>query len=200
MNYPSGKDRHDGQEKAPLLASGADEDYLPSDAEEYCGIFSGGSSPATSTHAEQEPSSPRVLNLEFGPLTPDPRLQTDIDLKILKAFEDLMNKREVLRGSKSMYDKVIDRINRLAHQYNAEQKKAPIYPPKGTWFHAERKLFPQKKAEHDEKLRSILRLRQAMIDDDEAKAGQHLEKARDAVNEAQTKLDTLRREKKMREA
>ncbi|OIW24935.1 hypothetical protein CONLIGDRAFT_690592 [Coniochaeta ligniaria NRRL 30616] len=204
MSFLSTEARRGRQEKAPLLGSGSDGDDMPSEAQEHSDVSSEKSSLATSTHGEQEPSIPRTLNLEFGsvasPLPPTPGLQADNGPKILEAFEDLMSKRSVYRDTKSIYGTIVDEINSLARQYNEEQEKAPIRPPKGTWFHAERKQFDRKKAEHEEKLKFILRLRQAMIDDDETKARQQLAEARDAVKEAQAKLDALRRGKKLSKA
>jgi hypothetical protein len=176
---------------------------MPREAQEYGGYSSEELSPTLSSDGEQEPSFPRTLNLEFGPVKPQPppraRAQADIDRKIREAARDVSEKQSVYHEQKLVYKDVVNEIDGLARQYNDEKRKVPIYPPKGTWFHHERKEFDRKKAEHEEKLRFILRLRQAVIDNDLPKAQALLSKATDAVNEAQTKLDSLRRERNLSE-
>lgn len=202
MNFSFTKTRRDPQAMAPLLESGSDEDHPFYQAPNHSSISSGYSPSATSTRGAPVSSLPRTLNLQLGPLEPSqfpgPKPRTEIDQKIRDAFEDLEKKRAVYLDIKLSYAKVIHEIDRLARQYIKEEKKAPIYPPKGTWFHAERKQFARKKAEHEEKLRFILRVRQTVIDS-EPKEMERLSTARDVMGDAQAKLDALRREKKLRE-
>lgn len=201
MSFQSTQSLRDHQEKEPLLAPSPNASYLSSEAEEYPYESSGGSSPTASIHDEQKPSAPRVMNLEFGPLEQPRNLQqhvlADYDRKLREAFEELVIERGVYHDAKQIYNNTIDEINSLVRQYNDERKKAPIYPPNGTWFQAERRLFSQKKAEHMEKLVLILRLKQAMIDDEEPKAREQLSKAEDDVAHAQAKLDMVRRGHKL---
>ena len=195
MSFLPTKFRRDRQAKVPLLNSGQTETDTSCDEEEHADSFSGGSSPTLCSQDDREPASPRTLKLELGPAAASPRPQAEIDSEIRTAAKELKGKKAVFDEQKLAHNNVIDEINSLARQYNTEQEKAPIYPPKGTWFHHERKLFPQKKAEHDEKLRFIMRLRQAIIDNDLPKAEDSLSKATLAMKDAQTRLDKLRREK-----
>ena len=199
MSFLSTRFRRDRQAKEPLLSSGATGTDTSCEEEEHAGSFSGGSSPSLSSHEDHKPSSGRTLNFEFGPVAANPRPQVEIDSEIVEAVKELKEKRGVYHEQMLVYNNAIDVIDNFSRQYNDEQQKAPVYPPKGTWFHYERKVFPQKKAEHDEKLRFILRIRQAVIDNDLPKAEGLLSTATDAVNDAQTKLDKLRREKRMSE-
>jgi hypothetical protein len=127
-----------------------------------------------------------------------PEAQHELDCKIRAAEKKLKKKQDDYKEQLTLSNKTIDEIDSLARQYNDERRKAPVYPPKGTWFHQERKVFPRKKAEHEEKLRFILQLRQAVIDNDLSKAEGLLSKATEAMTCAQTKLDRLRREKHSR--
>lgn len=203
MNFLSTTSRRDRHEETFLLGSGPDDSYAVSESQQPPDLSSRSSSPTLSSRNEQEPFLPRTLNLEFGPSdsiqaqeqSSQPR--ADISREIHHASESLKGNKAVYRECKVIYNDAVRQIDDLARQYNEEREKAPIYPPKGTWFHQERKTFPQKQAQHEDKLRFILRLRQTVIDNDLAKAKEKLDEATSTLERAQTKLDDLRREKNM---
>lgn len=199
MDFPWARARRDRQMTAPLLDFGPDGDHTLNEAEEYGSYSSGDSPPTASPSGERRPSPPLTINLEFRHDTSQPAAQSrpraDIDHKIIEAASDFKRKREVYREHKSAYNRTVEKIDSLTRQYDDEKRKAPPYPPKGTWFQQERKQFPQKKAEHDSKLEFIRRRRQVVIDTDLLKAEELLSKAKNAVIEAEAKLQALRRER-----
>ncbi|KAB5583167.1 hypothetical protein GE09DRAFT_1050051 [Coniochaeta sp. 2T2.1] len=203
MNFLSSRVRRQRQEKVPLLGLGPDGTLMHSEAEEYGDLSSGDSSPVASTHGEQEPSSPRALKLQFGAL-PDPPQDlshreaeqlTKLDRKIHEALRDLSSREaEFLQAVKISKD-AIKEVKKLDNAYNKEMMKAPVPPPMGTWFQQERKLYSEKKAEHTEKLKSILRLRGEAIENDLIKAQKQVRDMKQAVDGAKAKYDRLRAER-----
>lgn len=89
------------------------------------------------------------MNLEFGPLEQPRNLQQHVlveyNRKLREAFEELAIKRDVHHIARRIYNNTVEEMNSVVRQYHDERKKAPIYPPNGTWFQAERRLFSQKK-------------------------------------------------------
>ena len=191
------------QETVPLLESSPDGPLLPSESEQH-GDLSPGESPVTSTHCKQAPSSTRILNLQFGPVPEAPQHMSpqeveelaDLDRKIREALQELSSRDVDFNQAVKVSKKTIRKAKKLDDAYKKEVMKAPVPPPKGTWFQQERRLYHQKMEEHGEKLRSLLRLRGEVIKVDLPQAQRRVQDSRKAVDEAKAKYDKLLSERK----